>query len=200
MIDTTHNTDLKKITTDLFGRSRSIEAVMDIGLEPTCAVCRSAASIKKCARCRNIHYCSPTCQRANWRSHRATCHPPQVWHDTQRRCNDGANHEGRLELITWPTPAAATISEEDMGWGNCILEESEDLKKEFEIEYEGDEEKFYEYWPQGFRWTCCGVLGDQKFGCDHHGTGTKPCTCDFCHVSPSRSWRFRSQILGNRHG
>lgn len=152
-------------------------------LDPKCAVCASEESIRKCARCRNIQYCSPRCQRADWRAHKSTCHPPQVWYDAHRRCADGANHEGRLELITWPSLAADTGDEEDLGWGACLAEESEDLKQKFETEYEGDEEKWYHYWPQGFRWTCCGAAGDQMFGCDHHGSGSRACTCDFCHVS-----------------
>jgi hypothetical protein len=24
-----------------------------------------------------------------------------------------------------------------------------------------------------------------KYGCDHHGTGSRPCTCDFCKYAPS---------------
>jgi hypothetical protein len=51
----------------------------------------------------------------------------------------------------------------------------------------GDEKKLYDEWPQGFRWTCCGTPGDQKFGCDHHGRGSKPCTCDFCRYVISNS-------------
>ncbi|KAG7001403.1 hypothetical protein G7Y79_00032g067560 [Physcia stellaris] len=124
----------------------------------------------------------PRCQRADWRAHKSTCHTPQVWYDAHRRCEDGANHEGRLELITWPSLAADTGDEEDLGWGACFAEESEDLKHKFETEYEGDEEKWYHYWPQGFRWTCCGTAGDQMFGCDHHGSGSRACTCDFCHM------------------
>lgn len=151
--------------------------------DPKCAVCASEVSTKKCARCRNIQYCSATCQRADWRAHKPRCHPPQVWYDAHRRCDDGVNHEGRLELITWPSSAADTGEEEDLGWGACFVEESEDLKHKFETEYEGDEEKWYGCWPQGFRWTCCGVPGDQMFGCDHHGSGPTACTCDFCRVS-----------------
>jgi hypothetical protein len=92
---------------------------------------------------------------------------------------DGGKHEGRLELITWESP-----EDEEMktGWGNCCIEESADLKAQFENKYKGDEAKFYKYWPQGFRWTCCGSAGDNDQGCDHHGTGSTPCTCDFCQM------------------
>ena len=69
-----------------------------------------------------------------------------------------------------------------MGWGNTIVEESADLKRMYEEDFGRDDKKLYEYWPQAYRWTCCGTVGDQKFGCDHHGTGPKPCECDFCHM------------------
>jgi hypothetical protein len=70
-----------------------------------------------------------------------------------------------------------------MGWGNCLAIESDELKEKFEKEFNSNEEKMYKYWPQGFRWTCCGTEGDQLFGCDHHGEGSTPCSCDFCKVS-----------------
>jgi hypothetical protein len=46
---------------------------------------------------------------------------------------------------------------EGTGWGHCIEEEADDLKKKFETEFGGSLEKFHQYWPQGFRWTCCGT-------------------------------------------
>ena len=68
----------------------------------------------------------------------------------------------------------------DVGFGACCLEECDDLKKTFETEFEGNMERFYKYRPHAFRWTCCGMPGDMHFGCDHHGTGSKACSCDFC--------------------
>jgi hypothetical protein len=116
-----------------------------------------------------------------------------VWYDKFRKCrsvtrpppvqspftdahslSDGNFHEGHLELITWPCPKEGT------GWGNCFTEEEADYKRKFEVEFRGDLEKFYGYWPQGFRWTCCGMEGNMDYGCDHHGAGKAPCTCDFC--------------------
>lgn len=84
-----------------------------------------------------------------------------------------------------------------MGWGNMLLEESDDMKRRFETEMGGDEEKLYAEWPQAFRWTCCGAIrqgfgtpmsdlvssgtdAEMSWGCDHHGTGSTPCTCDYC--------------------
>lgn len=49
---------------------------------------------------------------------------PRLWYDIHRNCDDGGQHEGRLELITWSTPAADANGEE-MGWGNVLVEESE---------------------------------------------------------------------------
>ncbi|KAH6890921.1 hypothetical protein BKA70DRAFT_1408699, partial [Coprinopsis sp. MPI-PUGE-AT-0042] len=66
--------------------------------------------------------------------------------------------------------------------GGVFIEEVEDHKKTFHEKYNGDLKRFFNYWPQGFRWTCCGMGGDQNFGCDHHGAGAKPCTCDFCRM------------------
>ncbi|WIA12928.1 hypothetical protein OEZ85_006544 [Tetradesmus obliquus] len=68
----------------------------------------------------------------------------------------------------------------EMGWGACDLQECENVRQTFLTKYGGDEAKFFEYWPQGFRWTCCAATGDQSYGCDHHGTGSKPCCCDYC--------------------
>ena len=99
------------------------------------------------------------------------------WYDRYRKCEDGANHEGRLELITW---TGQDEFGEELGWGNCIIEECADMKRKFDEELKGDEENLYRYWPQAFRWTCCGLEGDSRFGCDHHGRGTQPCSCDFC--------------------
>ncbi|KAH8656404.1 hypothetical protein BGZ61DRAFT_372375 [Ilyonectria robusta] len=100
------------------------------------------------------------------------------WYDRHRRCKDGCSHEGKLELITWTSTAGG----DRMGWGNCLASESDELKEKFEKEFNSNEEKMYEYWPQGFRWTCCGTEGDQRFGCDHHGNGSTPCSCDFCKM------------------
>ena len=75
-----------------------------------------------------------------------------------------------------------------MGWGNIVPAEADDLKRKFETEFGGDELKMYNYWPRGFRWTCCGADGEQRWGCDHHGMGSVPCTCDFCKVSNTPHW------------
>ena len=111
------------------------------------------------------------CQRKDWPVHKKLCGD---WYDKYRKCQDGTKHEGQLELITW------VCGEEDIGFGACFLDECDDLKKTFETEFQGNLAKFYEYRPHAFRWTCCGMSGSMKYGCDHHGTGSKPCSCDFC--------------------
>src|SRR6204780_1484505 len=77
-------------------------------------------------------------------------------------------------------PSMTACPEEDTGWGNCFTDESEDLRHKFEIDFGGDLEKFHDYRPQAFRWCCCGLEADVPYGCDHHGSGTRPCTCDYC--------------------
>ena len=121
-----------------------------------------------------MHSTGSECQLADWPAHKRTCGKASVWYDKHRKCRDGNLHEGKLELITWDNEKEGT------GWGNCFKEESDDLRRKFEVEFGGDESKLFEYWPQGFRWTCCGMDGSMDYGCDHHGTGSKPCTCDFC--------------------
>ena len=44
------------------------------------------------------------------------------WIDAHRACEDGAKHEGDLELITWESTSELR---EKLGWGNCLIEESE---------------------------------------------------------------------------
>lgn len=105
------------------------------------------------------------------------------WYDKHRKCEDGNRHEGKLELIIWSGERDGT----EVGWGNHPVEDSGavKLKEKFETEFNSDEEKLYKYWPPAFRWTCCGEDADSSFGCDHHGSGSTPCTCDFCKYVPS---------------
>ena len=88
---------------------------------------------------------------------------------------------GQLELITWEW----TDREygQRTGWGNVIVEEAEEHKRMFEVECRGKKRLkslFFKKWPQAFRWTCCGTDAGMNYGCDHHGSGSRPCTCDFC--------------------
>jgi len=144
-----------------------------------CSVCRKgkeeveARKLFKCTGCKTRLYCGPQCQTSDWPKHRKGC-KSTLWYEKFRKCGQGGSrekHEGRLELITWP------CVEDGTGWGGCFAEESDVLRLKFETEFHGDLERFYKYWPQGFRWTCCG--SNTSYGCDHHGTGSKPCTCDF---------------------
>ncbi|KAL1727388.1 hypothetical protein EV714DRAFT_217309 [Schizophyllum commune] len=146
-----------------------------------CDVCNATGDIKRCSLCRSRFYCSADCQKADWPKHRAACRK-NIWYDSPkyRKCDDGSMHEGKLELVTWE--GKYRDSDEKLGWGACIVEESEDMKKKYYEEFGGDDKKMFEYWPQGYRWTCCGMAGDMTYGCDHHGTGSKPCTCDYCRA------------------
>ncbi|KAK0114943.1 hypothetical protein ONS96_013418 [Cadophora gregata f. sp. sojae] len=68
------------------------------------------------------------------------------------------------------------------------------------MEFGGSEKKFFEYWPQGFRWTCCGTPGDQLFGCDHHGNGKMPCSCDFCKMGKPLTKKIYDKRCKSAHG
>ena len=38
-----------------------------------CNSCLKVARMKKCARCRTVYYCSASCQRKDWETHREEC-------------------------------------------------------------------------------------------------------------------------------
>jgi ankyrin repeat protein len=43
-------------------------------LSRVCTVCsKSSGSIKRCGQCAAVHYCSPTCQAADWPKHKLAC-------------------------------------------------------------------------------------------------------------------------------
>ncbi|TFK99195.1 hypothetical protein BDV98DRAFT_511234, partial [Pterulicium gracile] len=113
------------------------------------------------------------CQLADWSAHKAGCAP---WYDKHRKCDDRSEHFGKLELIIW----TGVDDGDKLGFGCVYEDEADDLKHRFETEFNSDLEKFFEERPMGYRWTCYGMVGDMTYGCDHHGTGPKPCTCDYC--------------------
>ncbi|EPE24265.1 hypothetical protein GLAREA_08116 [Glarea lozoyensis ATCC 20868] len=107
--------------------------------------------------------------------------------EKHRKCEDGGRHSGSLEVVTWETP------EQGLGWGATEADESPSLKAEFEEEMKCNFEKFYEAWPMGFRWTCCGNPGDYKWGCDHHFY--PGCRCDNCRFG----YRLPAGFLDERN-
>jgi len=151
--------------------------------ESTCFHCRKLTSTKKlqrCGRCLGALYCNSDCQKKDWPNHRELCVESDGWPDKYRGCRDGSLHEGKLELMTWEY-----IEREGgirMGWGNIAIEEAENMKRKFKVDFKGKKRLLFKYWPQAFRWTCCGTDGLMNEGCDHHGSGSRPCTCDFCHM------------------
>ncbi|KAK3052705.1 hypothetical protein LTR09_006187 [Extremus antarcticus] len=44
----------------------------------TCATCGKANSSKQCGRCRQVFYCSPECQKTDWKQHKEDCSPPDT--------------------------------------------------------------------------------------------------------------------------
>ncbi|VDC07679.1 unnamed protein product [Peniophora sp. CBMAI 1063] len=156
------------------------------------------AGMQACSRCHVASYCDAACQQRHWKRHKQVCREltdnPPPWYYVHSWNMDRSHHEGHLELITWDCPKEGT------GWGHCFKEESNDLRRKFETEFNGNEEKFYEYWPQGFRWTCCGTEGDMNYGCDHHGTGLYACTCDYCRGGKSLPDRIYNKQSAARMG
>ncbi|KAF8162110.1 hypothetical protein BJ912DRAFT_1006650 [Pholiota molesta] len=172
----------------------------------SCSVCNkpeSEAEIKRCGRCRDRFYCGRECQAADWKTHKPKCGAvvPSApapgapkWYDKHRKCRDGNRHEGDLELITWPN------AQEGTGWGHVLEEEADEMRAKFEGEFGGDEQKLFKYWPQAFRWTCCGTDADMNWGCDHHGSGSKPCSCDFCRMGKPLPDSIYYERNASRHG
>ncbi|KZP08178.1 hypothetical protein FIBSPDRAFT_803285 [Athelia psychrophila] len=146
-----------------------------------CAVCGKKAEeehpLFRCTGCNGRFYCGADCQSSDWPAHKKPCKDAPKWYDRFRICDDRGKHEGRLELVTWD---CVDDEGDALGWGGCFIEESDDLRKKYEGEFGRDPSKLYEHWPQAFRWTCCGTSADMKHGCDHHGSGSRPCTCDYC--------------------
>lgn len=122
-------------------------------------------------RLSDTRHLGTACQRRDWPSHKEDCRSKaaeaeaangKAWYDRNRKCEDGTSHFGQLELITW-SGFQSEISEE-LGWGNCVASESAELKRKYEEQFKSDDTRMYRYWPQGFRWTCCGLAGDQRAG------------------------------------
>lgn len=77
---------------------------------------------------------------------------------------------GELELITW----GGVDNGIRLGWGGIVVEESAALKRRFETDMGRDEAQLFSRWPAAFRWRCCGMDGESRMGCDHHGNGSPP--------------------------
>ena len=44
-----------------------------------CVYCKKPAdNMKKCSKCRVMHYCSVDCQKADWKTHKLICKPAHV--------------------------------------------------------------------------------------------------------------------------
>lgn len=151
--------------------------------DPSCK--KDNGSLLKCAGCRIPEpalYCSKACQLNHWPLHKQHCTRGNgnskistCWEDSYRRCEDGSNHMGKLELVTWDF--------EDLGWGGTEKEETAELREKFEVEMNGSKKKLLKYYDSAFRWTCCGQsVSEGVGGCDHHGdlNNPMPCACDFC--------------------
>jgi uncharacterized C2H2 Zn-finger protein len=190
-----------------------------------CMVCNATETadgkaLFKCSRCKIAHYCSKDHQKIDYKkSHKAWCYQvtpststPRWWekerkcsfcdttHPWKRSCHfdqcptPPENHYGVPELIIWPGNDDAGFK---TGWGNVQESESAALKKRFEKEMGCDEEKLAKARPEAFRWTCCGATLDTPYQCDHHGSGPRPCTCDFCTGGKPIPQGMRKKTVGN---
>lgn len=68
----------KTIRTPLAGthnsfKSETLSTKRDKSKVALCAECGSPRSLKACSGCRKIYYCSPACQKMDWKSHKNVC-------------------------------------------------------------------------------------------------------------------------------
>jgi len=138
-----------------------------------CAYCRATGKLKNCAACKKIKYCAAECQRADWPRHKPGCVAPAAprpaaqpggsqsgWWDAHRRGEDGSMHFGKLELMTWK---CTDEDGDEVGFGGFCASEHEDNKRTFEVEFGGDEARYFEHNSHGFRWTCCAAASQQTW-------------------------------------
>ncbi|PVH78760.1 hypothetical protein DL98DRAFT_516563 [Cadophora sp. DSE1049] len=96
-------------------------------MAPSCKVCQQTDDpdfpLKKCGKCNEVFYCSADCQKEDWKSHKKLCGKAWYEDDRIRKCRDGSLHKGKLELITWNTPADPHDPNysEDLGWELALL-------------------------------------------------------------------------------
>jgi len=167
-------------------------------------------TMKKCSRCVAVddpnpaRYCSKEHRIEDWTRHKKTCGKltKKFAHDYAwkwRPTQDGNHHYGECELIHW------NFKDEDgeeLGWGAVLKEESAEHEEKFVRKFGGSRRKFINYWPNAFRWTCCGMqVGNGTIGCDHHGDPAAPfpCSCDFCRCGkplPDKIWNEKLRSVG----
>lgn len=54
-------------------RMRDVRAALRSAQGEQCRVCAHAYALKRCTGCHTVCYCSPACQRRDWRRHRGHC-------------------------------------------------------------------------------------------------------------------------------
>ncbi|KAI1372907.1 hypothetical protein F4677DRAFT_431160 [Hypoxylon crocopeplum] len=123
-----------------------------------------------------------------------------LWGARRQRVSRGMTGTGSAGTGARTSGSSMSVSGEELGWGNCVVSDGAGLKRKYEEEFKSDDARMYRYWPQGYRWTCCGTDGGQRFGCDHHGTGPEPCCCGFCHMGKPLPDRVYNKDTLERRG
>lgn len=56
-----------------------------------CKISELKRNYKKCSVCMDAQYCSASCQKANWKSHRLTCKRPNIEDASMIQCTCFSN-------------------------------------------------------------------------------------------------------------
>ena len=44
----------------------------------SCEVCHTVTELRVCSKCKSVSYCSETCQRSHWKTHKKSCSKPRI--------------------------------------------------------------------------------------------------------------------------
>lgn len=79
-------------------------AEVETYIAKVCGNCGESDNLMTCNKCRLIRYCSPECQRANWKLHKKTCRPSAptntftIGNETHVFLSD-EEHNGTVEVV-----------------------------------------------------------------------------------------------------
>lgn len=96
-----------------------------------CAQCKKEEAknnaLDRCARCKNVHYCSKVCQRAHWKTHKPDCKPIESAEESKSKSE--STKDSKVE-------SAAEIASSETGEENTNTEEiiAESASEEYTYE------------------------------------------------------------------